>query len=928
MSTNKQKAIHKLFLILFLLSVLVTAGLAKDHEKAIELNNDYITKIYNPKSNLVINQITLNYDSFQLENYEQLKRELRDRQIFYANLIELTNYKSLFQSRNNKSTYKLLDLVFPSSDFNSLPKIEAIIKRENLQIKNFKLDFLLLESNDLDENFLELSLFNEQQDTTTTAFQLIAFEYFSKIRLANFNFNQFRHLKRSTFNIFLNEKTKSSNIEALLFKSNQLISIKHDAFYDLKKLRYIDLSGNKLKIVHPLTFLINSPIHSSLYYVSLKNNNLIAAYDFLPNSDDDSNKFISSLKHFYFNENKNLKCDCGLKWTQKLKNKINFGQDFKCILHSGDSTDFNKLTASHFDEFCSSNISGKPEVILNNDRFEETSDVEILKNWSKKWFAWTVFEDHLPLTTPSPMLMSQNNNGDEDETIVVEQSRTYLSWLLDTIEFECSTPDHSKTAILWRTQYGYLSNLDPEIVQTLSDGPMNSKLIDNSFQNNNTASFKIFYKMNKLTKIHKNFTISVGKKWASLSHSDFYVNEKNHLIVSNIRNVVVGPFSCLAINENGMRRYDYEIVIRTGVGEYFILSLFVSLIAMIVPSIIGIVVCCICEYQADKNYPMTPPCYPTPLASTPPNFDFNEWMANAASYFPNLNINIHDTLEQVSKKLRKGMEKASVTVKSLGVTSTAYIYSVYEQSSQRWSDMKSYVPTLNVPNLNLTMPTMKYPPTMGQIANRMKSGMGNIFIQMREFCGTSDLTHTASMVDIESDTMACNALGQKYIMDQISGSTSQSQMGVDGHTDGSSLNYYQRFLQKIKEDSKYRVSKKTPPPNATIAYSQTKIVEESENDLSDDDDDQNNYDKKAEMSINQGRLYDSVAVNDDNVPTTSAYATTSSGTSSASSSSRNHNQRRVKNLPSSEININLAKEKLEYSDSDDENKPVKQATNN
>ena len=207
------------------------------------------------------------------------------------------------------------------------------------------------------------------------------------------------------------------------------------------------------------------------------------------------------------------------------------------------------------------------------------------------------------------------------------------------------------------------------------------------------------------------------------------------------------------INEQGIKTYEYDIRVRVGIDEYFIYCLFVSVITGFVPSIISLVICCICEYKAARDYNIIRhyTCNPTPMGQTPPNFDFNDWMTNAASYLPNLKI--HDTLDQVSKKLRKGMGKASVAVKSLGITSSAYIYSVYEQSTQRWSDMKGYVPTLNVPTI--TLPTMKYPP-VGQIANRMRTGMGNMFIQVKEFCGTSDLNHTASIGKVFlSTTKSC-----------------------------------------------------------------------------------------------------------------------------------------------------------------------------
>ena len=273
-------------------------------------------------------------------------------------------------------------------------------------------------------------------------------------------------------------------------------------------------------------------------------------------------------------------------------------------------------------------------------------------------------------------------------------------------------------------------------------------------------SFKIFHKLNKLTKISKSISVVVGKYFGAMTKSDLYVNNMSQLVVTNFRQALAGPYVCISVNENGIRTYEYDMHVRTGMNEYFIYSLFVSLVSMVIPSLVGMLICCYCEYEAEKNYPMTPACYPTPMANTPPNFDFNEWMANAAKYLPNVNLNIHDTLEQVNKKLRKGMEKATVTVKSLGLTSHAYLNSVYEQSTQRWSEMKGYRPSLNMPTISL--PSMKYPP-VGQLANRMRMGVGNMLLQMREFCGTSDLTHTVSFNDIGTDTNAYNQMGATFM---------------------------------------------------------------------------------------------------------------------------------------------------------------------
>ena len=226
------------------------------------------------------------------------------------------------------------------------------------------------------------------------------------------------------------------------------------------------------------------------------------------------------------------------------------------------------------------------------------------------------------------------------------------------------------------------------------------------------------------------------------------------------------------------------------------------------------------------------------------------------------------------KILIQGMEKASVTVKSLGITSQAYIYSMYEQSSQRLSDMKmkSFVPTLNMPNVS--MPTMRYPP-MGQLANRMKSGVGNMFVQLREFCGTSDLNHTASMVDLESDTNTINAVGKTYMMDQIGGMTIVDPMNPQ-HVN---YTYYQKFLQMIRDEHNKRSKSKKTPLNSPI-----KINEENEDEYDDNESEENsdieNQRRESRISFATRAIY-----SDDNPPTTSAYATTSSGSSSKSSSS-------------------------------------------
>ena len=147
-------------------------------------------------------------------------------------------------------------------------------------------------------------------------------------------------------------------------------------------------------------------------------------------------------------------------------------------------------------------------------------------------------------------------------------------------------------------------------------------------------------------------TVKVGQKFGGESWSNYLVNAQSQLIVTNMRQIVAGPFVCISINAKGMKTYEYDIHVRVGVDEYFIYCLFVSIMSGFVPSMISLVICVICEYKAARDYNIIRhyTCHPTPLAGTPPNFDFNDWVANAASYLPN--IKIQDTLDQ-GKQFKK-----------------------------------------------------------------------------------------------------------------------------------------------------------------------------------------------------------------------------------------------------------------------------------
>jgi hypothetical protein len=155
------------------------------------------------------------------------------------------------------------------------------------------------------------------------------------------------------------------------------------------------------------------------------------------------------------------------------------------------------------------------------------------------------------------------------------------------------------------------------------------------------------------------------------------------------------------------------------------------------------------------------------------------------------------------------MEKASVTVKSLGLTSTAYIYSVYEHSTQRWSDIKSYVPTINVP-----LPTLRYTP-VSQLANRMRTGVGNMFIPLGKFCGSSDLSHQPSINDLQSNMNASNSIGKILILDEMDLKAAAAVVAAAGNSSDQQkcrqiqhqYQGYYKFLNFLREESKKNKSK-------------------------------------------------------------------------------------------------------------------------
>jgi hypothetical protein len=286
------------------------------------------------------------------------------------------------------------------------------------------------------------------------------------------------------------------------------------------------------------------------------------------------------------------------------------------------------------------------------------------------------------------------------------------------------------------------------------------------------------------------------------------------------------------------------------------------------------------------------------------------------------------------------VEKAGVTVRSLGLTSGAYIVSVYEHGSQRFNDMnlKSYVPTMpTVTSIN------KYGP--GQLATRVRSGMGNMIIQFREFCGTNDAAHTVSMHNIVKivDLGEGGVIGSDAVAGTIGGANEMVNPMVSGESGSAAAaavavnhTYYQKFLQMIREEHQKRALKSKKTPTHFLRTS-GKINEEDEyescveDDFDEEDDDDSDSDgRRPRIRPPVPRTFTTTTcVVGENAPTTSAYAsaanTSSSSSSSASSSSTPSGSSSIPQPPLADLPkvvLTVAAETAKPSDSNVEEKEV------
>lgn len=355
--------------------------------------------------------------------------------------------------------------------------------------------------NGLTEQFLDIygpSQHKLNSLVYSSQYHLLVIEYFSNLRLVKFSSNKFRHLEQKHFDLFNRD---TSELEALFFDSNKISSIRHNTFYGLHKLKYLDLSNNRLKMIHPLTFSVPD---SQLTLLNLANNNLRTIF-YTPayrdyNVSNSSNATYSetsemplaSLNYLYLKGNDDFTCDCGILWLYHFQKTVNY-DNFTCNFiyksnQSNESVDdslyvseivpFNTIKNEAFLK----KICQPPNMYVNTDTLAQTSSYSLFRSFSNRWFDWTLLVDNLPVTTPYPYLMSDEkmeeinsglvefnkyidylNRNDTEKigpSLENQEKHVFHTWRTSDIVFDCTNKDpnnidESNSTIIWKTQHGY-----------------------------------------------------------------------------------------------------------------------------------------------------------------------------------------------------------------------------------------------------------------------------------------------------------------------------------------------------------------------------------------------------------------------------------------------------------------------------------------
>ena len=306
---------HLAFFYLVVL-VFIIVQLSTHIQCSPKFTNDHIKGLYDLSS--VPSSQTIKLVPANDISPHELRLLLGSKQARSAKLVEISG---LDYATDSYTGTTLIDLFFPPDLF-KIDQLENTLSNESLDVSRFGLQFLNLSANSLrDEFFAGYSVYDQTSVVDSTAYGLILNEYFGHLRLAQFSGNKLSRLERKHFEMFGGTATRPSALETLLLDTNEIVFVRHDSFRDLKRLKNVDLSGNKLKILHPLTF---SSQENILELLDVSHNRLRALYE---------TNAMHHLSRLYMRGNEEIACDCGLLWLYRMRDLVEF-DEFECGLGS------------------------------------------------------------------------------------------------------------------------------------------------------------------------------------------------------------------------------------------------------------------------------------------------------------------------------------------------------------------------------------------------------------------------------------------------------------------------------------------------------------------------------------------------------------------------------------------------------------------
>ena len=209
------------------------------------------------------------------------------------------------------------------------------------------------------------------------------------------------------------------------------------------------------------------------------------------------------------------------------------------------------------------------------------------------------------------------------------RSTVYLRF--STFTLVCPINAQPPPMIIWSTPFGNLTSINTTVLDLL---PLNT----------NTEP------------IYVTLSALAGPFTARTQHT-LHAFDGSRLSVTQARAALQHRISCSGVNMLGTYTYEFHFDIDTHVLHRALWQLiYTSGFGFFMALVAGALCITLKRTYYRRDHLKTPPIYPTmtpnSAARTPPNFELNQWLSEAAA-------NISGTLEQVRDKLRMGVQQVS-----------------------------------------------------------------------------------------------------------------------------------------------------------------------------------------------------------------------------------------------------------------------------